>query len=51
MFQTLLVALILVACAAYTARRLWRRLHTPPSCDHCHVQCEGCPLAASCKHR
>ncbi|MBQ9285033.1 MAG: hypothetical protein IJ209_01945 [Bacteroidaceae bacterium] len=46
--QSLLVAIILVACAAYTARRLWRRFTTPPSGS---PHCQGCPLAETCEHR
>lgn len=46
--QSLIVALILLLCVAYTARRLWRRLTAPPQAD---VRCEGCPLADTCKHR
>lgn len=45
--QSFIVALILVACVAYTVRRLWKRFHTPP---HGDLRCEGCPLAETCKH-
>ena len=46
--QLLLVTLILAACLAYTARRLWKRFRTPQTGD---PHCAGCPLAETCKHR
>lgn len=46
--QLFVVSLVLVLCAIYTARRLWRRFTAPPAGD---VGCEGCPLAESCSHR
>ena len=46
--QSLLVLLILAACIAYTARRLWKRFTTKREDD---LRCAGCPLADTCHQR
>ena len=46
--QSALVALILLACVAYTARRLWKRFTAKREDD---VRCAGCPLADTCDHQ
>lgn len=48
LLQPILVTLILAACVAYTARRLWKRFRTPQGGD---PHCAGCPLADTCQHR
>ena len=56
--QTFLVILILIACGAYIARRLWRRFSAAGGCgcegdaDHCTeaARCADCPLAESCSN-
>ncbi|MBO4801630.1 MAG: hypothetical protein J5545_07175 [Bacteroidaceae bacterium] len=45
--QSLLVSIIIVACVAYTIRRLWRRLWAPPTSD---PRCADCPLKETCLH-
>ncbi len=46
--QLILVIIILAACVAYTARRLWKRFTAKREDD---VRCAGCPLADSCQHK
>ncbi|MCR4995336.1 MAG: hypothetical protein K6A32_08215 [Bacteroidales bacterium] len=48
MLQYILVALILIACLAYTFWRLWLRFTTKRGED---VRCAGCPLAQTCDHQ
>ncbi|MBP3830699.1 MAG: hypothetical protein ILA06_10485 [Bacteroidaceae bacterium] len=45
--QSIIVAIILALCAAYTARRLWHRFRAPQDSD---ARCAGCPLAETCTH-
>ncbi|MBE6255215.1 MAG: hypothetical protein E7105_06850 [Prevotella sp.] len=47
--QQILVLIILAACVAYTARRLWKRFTAKRGEDD--VRCAGCPLADSCQHK
>ena len=46
--QLILVIIILAACVAYTARRLWKRFTAKREDD---VRCAGCPLADTCQHK
>lgn len=46
--QELIVAVVVAACLAYTARRLWLRFRAASGGD---VRCAGCPLADTCQHK
>ena len=48
MTQEVIVAVVLVACVAYTVRRLWHRIRAARGGD---VRCAGCPLADTCTHK